>query len=346
MHRRLITFCEVIELKRLSAIAAAAAALLLIFDSQTAIQGAAEALQLCIRTAVPSLFPFFVLSGLLVPYSSRLRIPWLGKLLHLPNGWESIFLLGCLGGYPVGTQCVAQGYQSGKLEPSQARRMLGFCTNCGPSFIFGIVGSAFSNLWSPLAILSIGITSAAVVGAFWPGSAETETATPVMKEITLPQAVQQAIRSMASVCAWIILGRVALAFLSKWLLWRLPAAGMVFVTGTIELTNGCLSLSGCSGEGIRFIIACAMVSFGGLCVVMQVASLCANAGLDSKAYLPQKALQSTIAAILAGLYLNLPGHPLLRLAAIAASVGAILFLKKAVAIPAGLVYNSSSKGGI
>lgn len=321
-----------------------AAMLALILDSRTAIQGAADALQLCIKTAIPSLFPFFVLSGLLVPYASKLRIRWLGQLLGVPDGWESVFILGSVSGYPVGAQCVAQGYRSGKLSENHAKRMLGFCTNCGPSFIFGIAGNVFPDLWTPFSIMVIGLLSAVIVGAFWPGSTDQTISTPITAKISMPQAVQQAIRSMASVCAWVILSKVILAFLGKWILWRLPVEGAILANGVLELTNGCLALSGCQSEVIRFVIANGIISFGGFCVAMQAASVCGSVGLDSRNYLPQKTVQGATAATLAAGFLYLPGHPILRLSILTGMIA--LFFIFAMEIQRKVVYNSPSKGGI
>lgn len=328
----------------MSLIFSIAAMLALILDSRTAMQGAAEAVQLCIRTAIPSLFPFFVLSGLLVPYASKLRVTWLGRLLGIPSGWESVFVLGAVSGYPVGAQCVAQGYRSGALERDQAKRMLGFCTNCGPSFIFGIVGAAFSDLWMAAAILMIGIVSAVIVGAVYPGTQSNSSFAPAVEKVSLPQAVQQALRSMASVCAWIILGKVILAFLTKWLLWRLPSEGALLAKGILELTNGCVALTACSNEGLRFVIACGMISFGGLCVAMQVRAICTDAELSTGCYLPQKAAQGSIASLLGLAFLHLPGHPLLRLFTLCA-VCALFFIFP-MEIRLSMVYNSARKGGI
>lgn len=324
-------------------LAASGAMVMLILDSKTAIDAAAQAIELCVRTAIPSLFPFFVLSGILVPYASHLRVPFLGRLLSVPEGWESIFLLGCLGGYPVGAQCVAQGYATGKLDENQAQRMLGFCTNCGPSFLFGIVGSAFAGNASAFAITLIGILSAVTVGMFWPTEHETSTYSPEISHVSLPQAIRQAVRSMSSVCAWIILGKILLTFLSKWFLGQLPSEAQLGLTGILELTNGCLMLNQCADEQMRFILACAITSFGGICVMMQVWAICHDAKLATKCYLPQKALQAVTAAGLATAYVIHPGAPLVLV-----GIGAILWIlqKKTVEIPKSVVYNGANKGGI
>lgn len=269
----------------------------LILDSRTAMTAAAEAVELCLRTAVPSLFPFFVLACMMVPWAARLRLPRLGRLLKVPAGWESIFLLGCVGGYPVGAQCIAQGCGSSALDRKSAQRMLGFCTNCGPSFLFGIVGAAFGDSWAAAKITGIGILSALLVGILWPGAVEESGPAPRLPEVSLPQAVNQALRSMASVCAWIILGEVFLTFLTP----LLPSALRVPVIGILELTNGCLLLPQVP-EAIRFPAACGFTTFGGLCVAMQVKSICGRVDLSTRSYLPQKALQALIAVLLGFLF--------------------------------------------
>jgi len=311
------------------------AMVLLILDSRTASVAAAEGIELVLRAALPSLFPFFVLSAMLVPYSSLFSLPALSALLGIPNGWETVFLLGCIGGYPVGAQCVAQGYSAGQLQKQDAERMLGFCTNCGPSFLFGIVASAFSGLGDPIAIFLIGIFSSILTAAFWPGQSQNTCLKPSIRPVSLPQAIQMGLKSMASVSAWIILGKIFLAFLDKYLLHFLPSPMNLTLKGLLELTNGCLLL-GEFPEKARLVTACCFTTFGGICVWMQVKSLCAKAGLDAKNYLPQKLTQSTIAASLAVVYISF------GLAAPCICTGIMLLSKKTVEISKSMMYNSGS----
>lgn len=326
--------------RRLSLLMVCGAMGALIFDSRTAMEAAEAAVELCLRTAVPSLFPFFVLSGMILPHVSGLRIPWLGKLLGIPAGWESIFLLGCLGGYPIGAQCIAQACQSGRLDVENGKRMLGFCTNCGPSFLFGIVAAAFSDPAAPFVICFINLMSAMLVGCLLPTIHQAGDAAPSLPPVSLPQAVRQGTRSMVSVCAWIILGKVVLGFLEKWALMALPSPVRLLIGGLLELTNGCLRLSECGGERLRFVFACVFVSFGGISVAMQAAAICADAGLDSGSYLPQKTLQGALSALLALAYLYFPG------AFLPLCLIMLLLCKKTVEIPGKMMYTRISKGGI
>lgn len=90
--------------------------LALILDGRTAIEGARQGIGLCLRTVIPSLFPFFVLSILLTSSllgSSLIVLRPLGRLFGMPEGAESLLIPAFLGGYPVGAQNVAAAFRSG-----------------------------------------------------------------------------------------------------------------------------------------------------------------------------------------------------------------------------------------
>lgn len=321
-------------------IAAGFSMMLLIFDSAEAINAASEGIELCIRTAIPSLFPFFVLSVTLVPGISGFRIPVLGRIMKLPDGMEAIFLLGSIGGYPVGAQCIAQCYRSGQLSKLQAERMLGLCNNCGPAFLFGVVAPLFPHFGYGVVIMILGILSAGLVGAIWPAAEQGEHTMISLSPVTLPKAVRQAIQSMASVCAWIILGKIVLHYMELCILGHLPFGLQILFSGFLEMTNGCIALQHISDLSSRFLVACMIVPFGGLCVAMQVSSICADAGLSCRTYLIQKTMQSTISAVLAWLLWKKS----IPLAAIVCA-GFWILLKTAVAFRKNMMYNGSGKGG-
>lgn len=280
-------------------VVAAFGLLLLILDAKTGIQGAKDGLELCIRSVVPSLFPFFVLSILLTEALTGAQIPALyplGKLLRMPKGSEAIFLIGILGGYPVGAQAATQAYKAGQLTRNEAQRLLGFCSNAGPSFLFGIVACKFASAGSVWALWAIHILSAILTGILLPGGSESLGRIENTSSISVTDALQKAIRIMASVCGWVILFRVMIAFLTRWVLWLLPQWLQVAVSGALELANGCCTLDSVMNEGLRFILCSAILAFGGLCVAMQTASVTGELGMGL--YFPGKLLQSSISVLL------------------------------------------------
>lgn len=272
--------------------------LLLIIDSRTAISGAKNAVELCLYSVIPSIFPFIVLSGMLVSVlnGSHLRIlAPIGRLLGIPEGAEGIFISGILGGYPVGAQSVYHGYKRGVLTSNDARRMLAFCNNAGPSFLFGILGSKFAIPMASWILWMIHILSAIMVALLIPARESNPKHTVSAAPVTLTQALKTAVLSMGYICGWILLFRVILAFLDKWVLWLLPTTLRIGIYGILEMANGCLCVDSIPIPGLRFIAASGMLAFGGICVLMQTASVTGELGV--KYYLPGKVLQTMISII-------------------------------------------------
>lgn len=304
------------------------AMVLLIFDSRCAADSAREALILCSRTLIPSLFPLFVLGGMLVPALAGIRIPGLSRLLGFPEGY---FLLGSLGGYPLGAACINQAVERGSLKRKDSERMVGLCSLCGPGFLFGVVGSLLS-VREAAAILLLQLEAALLTAAFWPGTTSVGSC-PSAQPVSIPDALNRAVNSILSVCGWVTLAAVAAGFLRRWVFPFLPYGVSVVLTGLLELTNGILAAQRLSRE-IQFVLCALFASFGGVSVLLQVAGL--SKGIEMGQCIAQKTVHGLLTTVLAILYLH-TGIPALLL------IPALLFAKIAVEIPGNMVYNVRRK---
>lgn len=294
----------------LRALAAAAGMLVLIFDSRAALNGAREGIDLCIRTLIPSLFPFFVLSTLLTGSMIGQPIGILRpvcELCGIPEGAESLLAVGLLGGYPVGAQNIAQAYRTGNISKSDAERMLAFCNNAGPAFIFGILGQMFSKPYIPWLLWGIHAVSALLVGILL-SKVRGISASLSVRVVSVSDALESSVRVMALVCGWVILFRMILTILEQWILWMAPDTIQIVIAGIMELSNGCVQLSIVQPEGLRFLLASVMLSAGGLCVTMQTVSVVR--GLSLKVYFRGKIMQSVFSFLLSSLLQNVfePEH--------------------------------------
>lgn len=283
----------------LTGLFACAGMLILILDGQTAIKGAQIGIDLCIKTVIPSLFPFFLLSILLTGTFSSGSYPLLKpleKIFQTPSGAGAILIPGFLGGYPAGAQCTASAYSSGQLKKEDAERMLSFCNNAGPAFLFGMVSSMFDESSSAFLLWGIHIVSAILVAILLPSSSSVSANISKNKHPSISEVMNSAIRVMAIVCGWVILFRVVIAFLERWFLWMLPITMQVIVTGLLELSNGCCELYRISDPDIRFVVCSCLLASGGLCVTMQTRS--AAAVLSIKPYLKGKLLQTLFSLLI------------------------------------------------
>ena len=324
-------------MKKYGPLAAALAMAVLILDSRCGAESAARALELCLKTLTPVLFPLFVLGAMAVPGLSRLRIPGLASLLGIPEGSEGMVLLGCGGGFPVGAACVAQAARAGAMEKRDAQRMLGIVSFCGPSFLFGVIGRLFSPQEAAL-LFCIQLEAAVLVAIVWPSPARSRFRGEGMVPVSLTEAIKRATGSMAAVCGWVMLAGVLTGFLRKWLFF-LPEGFQAILSGILELTNGVFSLEAIPAGPLRLMVCAGFVCFGGISVLLQVGGLASSAGLSMATCVAQKICQGLLAVPMTWLALRL--GPGVLLAGLSIPAGKI-----AVEIFRTMVYNVGRKEGI
>lgn len=273
---------------------------LLILDSRTAIEGAQAGVDVCIRSVLPTLFPFIFLSSALTDTLRNSSLKWgriLCSLYKVPYGTEGILLAGLTGGYPIGAKCIHEGVSQGNLLQSDAERMLVFCNAAGPAFIFGIIGTLFDKWWIPWCLWGIHLSSSLCIAHLWPPISLHTSAIHSIPSRSAPQRLRQSIFVIGDICGWIILTRTAISFARKWALQHLPKALEMLIVGILELTNGCISLSAVENSGLRFLICASLLSFGGLCVTLQTRSVASV--VNQRKYLPRKCVQALFSFIVA-----------------------------------------------
>ena len=279
--------------------------LYLIFCSRRALAAGRAGIELCLKTVIPSLFPFFVLARLLAgsPVASglcRLLAPLTEKVFHLPRSAAPALVLGALGGYPTGAQTAALLYRRGQLTPREAERALAFCSNAGPGFVFGLLGGVFGTAGAAL-LLAAHLISAGFVGYFLRDDSYVPSHSPPIPAEDgpgFPQALKESLLAMASVCGYVILFGIlsdALAFSGQG---ALPQGLLVTFRGILELTGGCSALASLEGSPWALALAGLFLSFGGVCVLCQTKSVILPAGLRGTCYLRGKLLQGIFSALL------------------------------------------------
>ena len=284
---------------RFQGIAAAIGLLILILDSSCALEGARLGLERCIKTVIPSLFPFFVLSMVLIN-SPWKNVPFplgiIGKGLGIPDNAVFILIPSLLGGYPVGAKCVADLYHKQQIDRKNAERLLAFSSNVGPSFLFGMVSGFFPRISMIWLLWFIHLLSAVLTSAAIPFEKPVHQVNPLPQKPDDTSIIWSAAKSMCLVCCWVMLFCMILGFCETWFLWMLPEWMQTLFAGTLELTNGCFELSKISDIKLRFIICSCMLALGGICVLFQTASV--TKGLPLECYIKGKLAQTMFSFLL------------------------------------------------
>ena len=279
----------------------------LLRDAQEVRAAAARALSLCTGTVIPALFPFLVISSLLIalgfgewlaPHFSGLMTP----LFRLPGQASGPLLLGLVGGYPIGAQSAAELYQQGLLTKNETERLLAFCNNSNPIFLISVLGSGvFGSVRAGVWLWLIHLLSALLTGLLFRGGkapARREKVRAVScRTVSLPAAVVSSVRSaangMLSVCAFVTLFYVLVSPLAE-RSGLLPTA----LVGLVELFSLTPLLT---ADRFGFLLAAGCAGWGGLSVLCQTVAVLDGSGLSLKNCFRGKAVQGALSALLASL---------------------------------------------
>ena len=286
-----------------------------------------DGIRLCGNVILPSLFPFFVLSSLVVElgmsrYLGKLLEPIMVPLFRVSGSCAAALALGFIGGYPVGARTAIQLYENGQCSRTEAERLLAFCNNSGPAFILGVVGAGvFGSGRLGLLLCLTHLLASLAVGVLFrfyrPGDRpRAKGRAPHFQTASFPAAftrsVTGALQSTLHICAFILFLTVLLRVLARAgildLLSRLLCAllsplGLTrswaerLLTGLLEVSSGVTSLTGGSLSG-RLSMAAFMLGWAGVSVHCQVLAFLGDSGLSMRTYVAGKLLHGGLSALL------------------------------------------------
>ena len=287
----------------LSCAAALAGLGALVLAPAAAAESVRGGLELCSSVIVPSLLPFFVLSGLV----SSLGLPQLlaraaegpMRALFGVSGLGCVpFVLGLTGGYPVGAAAVAGLVRSGDLSAREGERLLPFCNNTGPAFILGAAGSGVFGSSACGAILYLSHVLAAVtVGVVFSRGRRGAAGTVEHGELqvrsfaaALSDSVKNAVSSTLNVCGFVLFFCVVTGLLDRAGIFS-AAAGELSASSGAELAfcrallTGLLELGGGIG------------GFGGLSVHCQTLSVLEGTDMKCARHFAGRILHGLVSAL-------------------------------------------------
>ncbi|MDQ8735991.1 sporulation integral membrane protein YlbJ [Paenibacillus sp. LHD-38] len=123
------------------------ALLMTVFPTET-LGASLRGLSIWWQVLFPALFPFFVISELLlgfgiVHFFGKLLDPLMKPLFRLPGIGGFIVTMGYISGYPVGARLTAQLWEQRLVNRAEAERLVAFTTTSDPIFLIGAVSVGF-----------------------------------------------------------------------------------------------------------------------------------------------------------------------------------------------------------
>lgn len=300
--------------------------LLILRNSEAAIQYMGRGLTLCAKTVIPSLFPFMVISELLVRSGAgeafgRIFSRLMRRVFGLSGAGVSAVILGSMCGFPVGARTAVSLYDANLISKSECEHLLTFTNNPSSAFLITAVGvSIFGSKQLGTMLYAVVLGSSFLVGflaRFFIRGKGKPAAHPHYPSGLHPggtemftSAVSSAANAMLTICAYVIFFSALTGALGSMIAdgGHMSETAYTLLCGFLELTGGISEASGHSSVEMALILSAALAGWSGLSVHCQVLSLCGGRGLSFKPYLIAKVAQALIAGVAMALLLRY-GNP-------------------------------------
>lgn len=288
------------------------------------------------------------LSGVGIPkLVGRFFEPLFNNLYNTPGSASFVFSMSITSGYPVGPKLIADMRKDRIISKAEAQRMLSFCSTSGPIFMLGAVGAGmFSNTivgWIIAISHYLGAVFNGLIFRFYGEKnstlknykidiraiileykADRKGSASLIKIFT--DSMLNSFKTLGIICGYIILFCMITDFLSmihffdllaltisKWMPFIHPDYWRAFLKGLFEMTLGCNEISkvGFDHLVISCVLCSMLISWSGISVHAQVASILSATDISMPFYIFSKLMHSfcsgVIALIITPLILNYYG---------------------------------------
>jgi len=295
-----------------------------------------KGLSLWANSVVPSLFPFFVATELLmntnfVNILGRFLNKIMKPLFNIRGEGSFGFIMGLISGYPVGAKIACDFRENNICTKEECERLLSFTNNSGPLFIVGTVGiSMFGNSSIGLLLLITHIMACITVGIifrFWKfnssssdyvgnkNSSYTKYKNATFSNLgeVLGKSITNSISTVLMIGGFVVIFSSIISILkasgifSSLVLIVTPVFNFFHIdssfiygifTGLLEITNGISSIASINIKeiSVNIILTAFLLGFGGLSILLQVLSITSKTDLSIKPYIYGKLLHGVLAA--------------------------------------------------
>ena len=286
------------------------------FHSSVIINSVSFAFQLCINNLFPSLFPFMILSNILMEYgfveiTSELLKPLMHKIFKTHENGSFVFILSMLSGSPSNAKYISDLLNKELINSNDAQKILLFTHFVNPLFIINTIGLSFlHNQKIGIIILISHYLGNIIVGILFRNyhpnnnyqkinlkkafsSLEKEHKSFIF---VLTNAIISSINTLL-----IILGVITTCLIMTSLIDINP-----LYNGFLEITQGLKYLSTTNHQLLfKTLLATFFISFGGLSIHAQVFSILNNKKIKYIPYLFARFIHGTTSCIIVYILLKI-----------------------------------------
>lgn len=289
-----------VKKERLTSLALFFCVALSVVHSDLILHSALIGLKLCGASIIPAVFPFMIISDLIVAYSPLHKSGLLKRCFRALFGINpagiTAFLSGIICGFPLGVKSTVDLYREGAITKDEAERLIGFSNNTGPAFLVAGIGASMrGSVREGILLYASMVLSAILVGVLFRKrvkSCRVVEAFP-KNHFDFTESIRNAASNTITVCSYIIFFSVIVGIVSAAVKSTLALS---FILPFIEVGNAASFLANAKIDTTLSLGLTALAaSFSGLSVHFQAMSFISGSGIRSGKYFVMKLFQGVFA---------------------------------------------------
>ena len=254
----------------------------------------------------PYLFPFFIISDLLISINAidlinKYLNKWMYKLFKINSSSSFVFFMSILSGIPSNSKYISTLIKNGSMNINDANKILLFSHFVSPLFIIGYIGSIVGKKYSVL-ILCIHYITNIILGIIFRNYNVNKDASLNINKInnsvikTITSSILNSINTLLLILGVISLFSFIITCINLYI--ANPILKCI-ISGMLEITNGINSISFLDTSiKWKMVYIVFILSFGGLSSHIQVMSILEEYKIRYKMYLISRVLHSIISSII------------------------------------------------
>ncbi len=304
----------------------------IVSNPKLSISSASEGLNLWFNLLVPSLFPFILISDLLVSFGfidlfSKYLEPIMRPVFNVSGIGILPFSMSIMSGYPVGAKLTSKLRSMNSISKIEGERLICFSSTSGPLFIVGTVllGMVGATNLSPLMIIPhyLGAITLGILLKFYKKDSEKKLNNYSIGKIPykkssnnysigfiISKSIKESLDSIAVIGGFVIIYSVVINILlsSNTFNLLINKISMIIcidenilkglIAGIVEITNGCNIISKLNIDIFhKILLLNSIIAWGGFSIHSQALAFISTTDIKPSIYLISKMFHSILTSL-------------------------------------------------
>lgn len=268
------------------------------------------ALRMWVNNLIPAMFPFFIISDILINYNITSYIPkkirsFFRWIFNITDNMLSIFLLSMISGFPSNARNTRNMYDKKMIDLNEANHILMFSHFSNPVFILTTIGLYFFHYEElGIIILISHYLSNVILGIILRGffkhnkknNEDVKQDKLTFGDVFL-SSIKKSVDTVIMICGIVTVFLLLSTIIVD--IFNLGEYNAMFLRGIFEITIGVEALGKLSVSSMyKAVLASFFLAFGGLSVHMQVMSQITDTDIKYSYFFAGRVYQAIISGIL------------------------------------------------